>query len=207
MLGKTDSLFRFVLRTVHSTRHGAALIGIVAALITCCGRNVSAQDDTSPPSHAAVASPSPSGSATDEQIKAFSEALNEVKFIGNFSVHGRDQAPLGKEEYFILSAVKLPEADRWVITARIKYGNTDMTVPMTMDVKWADETPVITVDNMTIPGYGTFDARVLVHDGQYAGTWRHGEVGGHLMGRIEKLTPDELAELKKNIGRRKKSDQ
>lgn len=144
---------------------------------------------------------------TAAQIQAFAESLTEVKFVGNFTVHGRDNAAPAKEEYFILSAKKLPEGDAWVITARIKYGNTDLTVPMTMDVKWADKTPVITVDQMTIPGYGTFDARVLVHDGQYAGTWRHGEIGGHLMGRIEKLTPEELAELKKNIGRRKKSDQ
>jgi hypothetical protein len=38
---------------------------------------------------------------------------------------------------------------------------------------------------------GTFDARVVIHDQKYAGTWKHGEVGGHLFGTIEKLQPQE----------------
>jgi hypothetical protein len=146
------------------------------------------------------------GETTAEQIEKFSSAMKEVKFIGSFSVAGKDDQPMTREEYFILGADKLPEGDRWVITARIKYGANDLTVPMVMDVKWAGETPVITVDKLVIPGFGTFDARVIVHEGQYAGTWKHDDVGGHLIGRIEKLSPEELAELKKNIGRRKKSD-
>ncbi len=146
------------------------------------------------------------GAATTGQIEKFSATMKEVKFIGSFSVTGKDEQPMTREEYFILGADKLPEGDRWVITARIKYGTNDLTVPMVMDVKWADDTPVITVDKLVIPGFGTFDARVIVHNGQYAGTWKHDNVGGHLIGRVEKLTAAELAELKKNIGRRKKSD-
>ena len=144
--------------------------------------------------------------ATAKQIEEFSSTMKEVKFIGSFSVAGKNDQPMSREEYFILGADKLPEGDRWVITARIKYGTHDLTVPMVMDVKWAGETPVITVDKLVIPGFGTFDARVIVHEGQYAGTWKHDTVGGHLIGRIEKLLPEELGELKKNIGRRKKND-
>ena len=56
-------------------------------------------------------------------------------------------------------------------------------------MKWAENTPVITLSELAIPGLGTFSARVVVHDGLYAGTWRHGEVAGHLFGQIQKLEP------------------
>jgi hypothetical protein len=38
---------------------------------------------------------------------------------------------------------------------------------------------------VTLLNLGTFDARVLIHDGQYIGTWRHGDKGGQLFGVIE----------------------
>lgn len=135
----------------------------------------------------------------------FAESLKEVKFIGSFSVKGQDDQPLNREEYYILSAEKLEQGDYWVITTRIKYGDHDVTVPLTMEVKFADQTPVITVDKLVVPGLGTFDARVLVHDQQYAGMWSHGEVGGHLFGKIVKLSAEELQELKQRTGRRNRS--
>ena len=60
----------------------------------------------------------------------------------------------------------------------------DVKVPVGLLIKWIDRTPVIVLDQVTIPGMGTFDARVLIRKGMYAGTWAHGEVGGHLFGNI-----------------------
>ena len=73
-----------------------------------------------------------------------------------------------------------------MITARIKYGNTDKSFPVPIDIKWAGTTPIMTLDKVTIPGLGTFSTRVVIHEGLYAGTWQHDEVGGHLFGTIEK---------------------
>jgi hypothetical protein len=81
----------------------------------------------------------------------------------------------------------LPEGDKWLFDCRIKYGQHNVAVPLPIDVKWADETPIITLDDLTIPGMGTFSARVVLHDKKYAGTWRHDQVGGHLFGTIEPL--------------------
>jgi hypothetical protein len=61
------------------------------------------------------------------------------------------------------------------------------TVPIPLEIKWAGDTPVITLTNLEIPGLGTFTSRVVIYEGRYAGTWQHGSVGGHLFGRIEKL--------------------
>ena len=86
-----------------------------------------------------------------------------------------------------------------MLKVRIKYGGKDVTVPLPpMDIKWAGSTPVITVDQMTIPGMGTFDARVLIRKGKYSGTWSHNDVGGHMFGTIEKGAAEEKKESSGN---------
>ena len=62
----------------------------------------------------------------------------------------------------------------------------DLTVPVPVQVKWAGNTPVITVEKVAIPGLGTFSARVLLDGVRYAGTWSHDDKGGHLFGVIER---------------------
>jgi hypothetical protein len=34
---------------------------------------------------------------------------------------------------------------------------------------------------------GTFSAHVVIDGNKYAGTWSHGNVGGHLYGKITKI--------------------
>ena len=58
----------------------------------------------------------------------------------------------------------------------------DIKVP----VKWAGDTPVICVTNKAIPGFGTFNARVLFYDNQYVGTWSSAKHGGQMWGKIER---------------------
>jgi hypothetical protein len=100
-----------------------------------------------------------------------------------------DGQPLNKleeERYEIKSAKKLEGDDNlWEIKTRIKYGNKDLTVPVLVNIEWVGRTPMIVLDSVTIPGLGTFSARVVFHDRKYAGTWKHDNVGGHLFGRVE----------------------
>jgi hypothetical protein len=119
-------------------------------------------------------------------FKNFEETLSGAVLAGQFTVTGKEGPPRS-EQYTIQSARKIPDqGDYWLITARIKYGDKDISVPMPLEVKWAGDTPVITLTNFTIPGLGTFSSRVVIHDGKYAGTWTHGEVGGHLFGMVQK---------------------
>jgi hypothetical protein len=90
-----------------------------------------------------------------------------------------------EEKYSIEGATKSGN-DVWLIYARIQYGNKDVKVPVPVQVKWAGDTPVITLDNVSIPGLGTYSARVLVYDKTYAGTWSAGDHGGMLHGVVEK---------------------
>ncbi len=129
-------------------------------------------------------------------FKQFEETLSGVKLVGRFTMLGKDDGPLPKEEYTINSVTKLPEGDYWLFKSRIKYGQHDVTVPLPLEVKWAGDTPVITLTDFTIPGMGTFSARVVIDKNKYAGTWAHGKAGGHLFGVIEKAAaeqPDEPA--------------
>ncbi len=117
----------------------------------------------------------------------FEEKMSGVKLVGQFTVLGKEQEALPKEEYTISSVKKLPAGEQWLFETNIKYGKNDVTVPLSLDVEWAGKTPVITLTNFTIPGMGTFSSRVVIYKNKYAGTWTHGEVGGHLFGTIEKM--------------------
>lgn len=111
------------------------------------------------------------------------ETLTGATLVGTFSVDGREGAK--PERYEIASARKL-EGDNWVVTARIKYGTNDVSVPLVVKMLWAADTPILTIDDLTIPGLGTFTSRVMFHGDRYAGTWQHGDHGGHLWGKIQK---------------------
>jgi len=125
--------------------------------------------------------------AEDEKARfaKFEKELSGVKFIGHFTIDGRGGA--SEEEYTILSVKKMEKGDLWLFKARVKYGKTDLTLPMPLPVKWAGDKPVIAMDNVKIIGLGTFSSHVVIDGARYAGTWQHGKVGGHLYGRIEKV--------------------
>lgn len=112
--------------------------------------------------------------------------LSGAKFVGTFTIDGKDDAAPKAEEYTISKCEKLPQENMYRFTARIKYGDVDSEVPMDLKVLWSGNTPVITLDQFWIPGMGTFGARVLIHQDRYAGTWQHDAVGGHLFGKIVK---------------------
>ena len=129
-----------------------------------------------------------SGKITPQQelFENFEKAMNGVRFSGFFTVDGSKNPP-SEEVYEIQSVQKFGEQDLWIFTARIKYGQKDVTLPMPLPVKWVGDIPIISMDNMNIPGLGTFSAHVVIDGNKYAGTWRHGKVGGHLYGEITKI--------------------
>lgn len=118
-------------------------------------------------------------------FKQFEETLTNARMVGQFTFVGKDVPPL-KESYTIHSVKKMSQGDYWVFNARIKYGKTDITLPMPLQVKWAEGKPVIYLDNVTIPGLGTFSSYTVIDGNKYAGTWQHGDVGGHMFGTIER---------------------
>jgi len=115
--------------------------------------------------------------------KAFSESLSGATLVGSFTTDGNE----GKsgDRYQLVSAKKL-QGDSWIFTYKAKIGDQMVDLPVPIQVLWAGDTPVMTLTDLTIPGLGTFTARVMFHGDRYAGTWQHGEHGGHMWGKIEK---------------------
>jgi hypothetical protein len=92
------------------------------------------------------------------------------------------------DKYSILSITKI-DADLWNIEASIQYGTKDYKATVKVPVKWAGDTPVLTLSNYLIQGQGVYSARILIHNGMYAGTWGAQEKGGKMFGKIVKNTP------------------
>ena len=96
---------------------------------------------------------------------------------------GADPSKINREKY-TLGEVKKVAGNIWQFPARIEYGGKDATIPIPLPVEWAGDTPIVVVDNVTLPGFGTVSARVLFFDGHYAGYWKHGDHSGNLFGEI-----------------------
>ncbi len=123
---------------------------------------------------------------TQEQLEAkFKATLTKATMSGRWcGIQDGKLTPEKEDKYTIVSVNKLG-GDAWIIHTRIQYGEKDFTVPLPIQVKWAGDTPVITVDGMTMPGGKTaYSARVLVYDKTYAGTWSGGDHAGLLNGVI-----------------------
>lgn len=132
----------------------------------------------------------PTGSAPGKADRAalekqFEESLRNVVFTGSWQMSGDDKK-LGAprtDRYSIESAHKA-DGDWWVIKARIQYEDHDVTLPVRVRVVWAEDAPVITLDELNLPGLGVYSARVMVFRGYYAGTWFAPGHGGVMSGQI-----------------------
>ena len=115
--------------------------------------------------------------------KEFQDTLTGVLLQGQSS---RDGSPgVSDDKYEIEKVVKTGD-DQWTFYARVEARGQSMVVPLPLQVKWAGDTPVITLTDQALPGMGTYTARVLVYRGQYAGTWSGRNGGGKVFGRIVK---------------------
>ena len=131
---------------------------------------------------------------TDRQVADLEQILAGAALVGHFTTTGAEDAGQLSKERYELGEVKHLGGDQWLIPARIKYGEHDMTLPLTLPIRWAGDTPMICLDEMPIPGFGTFTARVMIYRDHYAGFWAGKDHGGHLFGVIERAKKNAAAE-------------
>ncbi len=155
------------------TRHRLVVSLFVAAAIIVvvglCGPTVSGAQDVS----------------LNALEQEFAERMANSVLVGRFVIAGSEDSVPRPERYEIEGVTKVGE-DQWRFTARIQYGNTNITLPIVVTMLWAGDTPMVSLTDLTVPTLGTFTARVIFYRDRYAGTWQHDEVGGHLFGVIEK---------------------
>jgi hypothetical protein len=126
--------------------------------------------------------PPPGAEARAERERAFEEMMTNVSLVGQSTSFDREGI-VGKEEY-VIEKVSRIAGDRWLLHTTMKLGSGDVTVPIPIIILWAGDTPVITLTDLSIPGIGSYSARVLLFRDHYAGTWTGAEGGGHVFGKI-----------------------
>lgn len=138
-----------------------------------------------PASQPAASRPAASPAALQRE---FQQSMTNVELHGHFracsdlSQHTPLSEPIA-EKYSIVSAAP-DEGDYWIFTARIQYSEHDVQLPIRVKVLWAGDTPIITVDQIAIPGIGVYSARVMIYRGYYCGAWFGPNYGGVMSGEI-----------------------
>jgi hypothetical protein len=176
---------RFVCTVLPSPAMNMELLPTALAIVLLAASSISRAQDSKP-----ADSKPPAASAkpklTQEELEAkFKATLTKATMSGRWcGIKDGKLTPEKEDKYTIVSVNKLG-GEAWIINARIQYGEKDFTVPVPVQVKWAGDTPVITVDGMAMPGGKTaYSARVLVYDRTYAGTWSGGDHAGLMNGVI-----------------------
>lgn len=142
---------------------------------------------TKAPETKPAADPAAEQAAREE---AFGKLMSGATLEGQFTARDRADGKMANDKYTLGKVSKVAgEKDLWNFETRIQYGGKDITVPIAVRVVWSGDTPVITLDKLTIPGAGTFTARVMIFNNQYAGMWDGGGNHGGLM--FGKVTPKE----------------
>jgi hypothetical protein len=166
------------------------LAPFTSALVLGIGLNAFAQgtqkSDAPEKSKAPPAKTSPSKpKLTAEELEAkFKATLTKATLSGRWCSLKDGQLGPEKEDKYTIVGVNKVGGDVWMINARIQYGTKDITAPIPVQVKWAGDTPVIIVDDVGVPGSGTYSARVMIYNNTYAGTWSGGDHGGLMNGVI-----------------------
>ncbi len=126
----------------------------------------------------------PADQATLE--KRFEQTMSGATMVGYFTITGQKEC--AKEDSYTIAKVVKGAGDLWTFTAKIgEKGNIEL--PITLPVKWAGDTPVISVTDLSLPGMGTYTARVVIYQDQYSGIWSAASHGGVMWGRIVHQRP------------------
>jgi len=146
---------------MHTHPKIATLWVLVVVLVACAKRPATTQDDLD---------------------RKFEDMMRGVTLVGRSSLLNSDKIS-GEEKYIIEKVTKLT-GETWLFQARFQWGSHDVPLPVPVTIKWAGDTPVITLTELAIPGIGTYTARVILYRDQYAGTWSGQKGGGQMFGKI-----------------------
>ena len=121
----------------------------------------------------------------EEREEALATLLSGARLTGIFTDDTRPTQAPQKDSYTIAKAECL-EDGMWRIEALIEYGTHSTRLPLFIRILWAGDTPVMTLDELEVPGMGKFTCRILFHGKSYAGIWRGETHGGAMSGVVER---------------------
>ena len=130
----------------------------------------------------AVASSQPLPSDPEERFKLL---FTKAYLSGRWAALKDGQ--LGEErtgdKYNIVSVVK-GTGSNWTVNAKMKYRDQEVVMPIPVQIRFAGDTTIMEVNNLSIPGGGTYTARLMIYERTYSGTWKGQRGGGMLYGTI-----------------------
>ena len=116
--------------------------------------------------------------------KQFQEMLNNVTLVGYYTL---GDSPDLHDDHYGVDRVSKGKDDTWNFDAHVEFNKKDMKITLPLPVKFAGDTPVISLTNFMVPGFGSFSVRLVFFDGGYAGTWSAGgDHKGKMFGKIVK---------------------
>ena len=121
-----------------------------------------------------------------DRERHFVERMRASVLVGVFTTDGEPGTPT--PERYEISSVEKVNDDLWRFNAIMNCCGITGARPIAVPLRWAGDTPMIAMTDTTLPGLGTFTARLFFYEERYAGTWQHGPRRGQMHGRIEKQT-------------------
>jgi len=112
----------------------------------------------------------------------FQQMMTGAVLVGHSTLDNKEG--LSSEERYSIDRVTKLSGDVWMFQARMNLSGHEIPIPIPVTIKWAGDTPVITLTDLSIPGMGTYTARVVLYRNRYAGTWTGTSHGGELFGSI-----------------------
>lgn len=125
-----------------------------------------------------------SAAVSPELEAKFIATLTDATLKGRWSPIKDGQLGPEKEESYQITSVTKVGGDKWTINARLSYAGRSLVLPIPAQVKWAGDTPVLILDQLSLGVGPAYSARVLIYDKTYAGTWSGGGLAGLLNGLI-----------------------
>ncbi len=117
--------------------------------------------------------------------REFTARMHRSVLVGHFTVQGREPSGARTDRYDISSVAKVGD-DLWQFTVRMRHEGMDVTLPITVPMRFVGDTAMIMMTDYSVPTLGTFTCRVFFYGDRYGGTWQHGPTGGLLYGYIER---------------------
>lgn len=179
------NLSHLAIMKTNALSRSLPLVGILAVALAFGPRVGLRAQDTPKNGRAAAPSTEAKSKLSQEELEAkFKATMTKATLAGRWCGIKDGKLTSEKEDKYTVVSVNKVGGEAWIIHARIQYGNKDFVAPIPVQVKWAGDTPVITLDNVGLPGGNSYSARVLVYGKTYAGTWSGGDHAGLLNGVI-----------------------
>ena len=115
--------------------------------------------------------------------KEFQAAMTGVVMEGQSTRDGRDGV---QADRYNIEKIEKTGEETWTFFVKVNMQGKEFTLPLPIDIKWAGDTPVVSITDKGLPGMGTYTARVVIYRGHYAGTWSGKNGGGKVFGQLTK---------------------